>query len=670
MNIISALTPTRKKPDTTVCRVVIENVQPEIDGGKYPIKRVQGERVDVSADIFADGHDTIRAALAYRKVGDRNWQHTFMEAHPNDAWTASFTPTEKGYYEYQIEAWIDHLYYWYESFKKKYNAGQQLQLELREGIELLERTAALQPKKQRSALQAQVENLSNDNYEAAVQSVLTPTFEQVVHDHPLKRNVSTYDRGLRVYVERKKALFSTWYEFFPRSASPDRSRWGTFKDAEALLPRVAEMGFDVLYLPPVHPIGEVNRKGRNNSTTAQPGEPGSPWAIGSQHGGHKAVSPELGTMEDYEHLIKTAREEYGIEVALDLAYQAAPDHPWVKDRPEWFVERPDGSIMYAENPPKKYQDIHPINFETEAWKSLYDELLSVIVFWVEKGVHVFRVDNPHTKPMPFWEWAIAEVKKEHPDVIFLSEAFTRPKRMASLAKVGFTQGYTYFTWRNNREELTEYLTELTQTEWREFFRPNFWPNTPDILPYELQNAGENHFMLRVALAATLSSNYGLYGPAYELHDNQGFNGKEEYLYSEKYEAKHYDWDARNRTTDLITKLNRVRKEQPALQTTWHIHFGEADNEQLFSYLKTDQDGQHPVWAIINMDSRYKQSGYVKVPREALGISEGEQLRVRDLLTGETYHWGEEWNYVELHPDRLPLHLFEVEVLRGSEGHLT
>ncbi len=642
-------------------RVIIEHVKPEINKGQYFIKRIPGERVDVSADIFGDGHDHIRASLFYRHESQKKWTEVFMEEQPNDLWTASFQVEEKGFYHFKIEGWIDHLLHWYDGFKKKQAAGQPMKVELQIGANLLRETAKKLPKNKGAGLKDIAGRLEKEGaYEEAVRLVLSSEFAKMMEDSPMKQFETVYDNGLRVRVGWEKELYSSWYELFPRSTSQEPGKHGTFKDVERLLPRVQEMGFDVLYFPPIHPIGKLNRKGKNNSVNAGPNEPGSPWAIGSDEGGHKAISPKLGTMEDYKQLLKKAAG-MGIDIAFDLAFQCAPDHPYIKEHPEWFLWRPDGTIAYAENPPKKYQDIVPINFETEDWKNLWEELKSVIIFWCEVGVRIFRVDNPHTKPFRFWEWALAEVQKDYPDTIFLAEAFTRPKVMAELAKVGFNQSYTYFTWRNTKKELEEYLTELTQTESREYFRPNFWPNTPDILPYELMNAGSNAFAKRYLLAATLSSNYGMYGPSYEFLENTpNTNGKEEYLNSEKYETRHYDWNHRNRMTSLITKMNRVRKENPALQDTWNIHFTRTDNEHLMSYLKLTEDGSNIIWCIASFDVQYKQSGFIEVPKKLLGIDRNVNLKVTDLLTGDVFHWFNEWNYVELNPDNYPAHVLRVE----------
>lgn len=641
-------------------RVIIENVQPEIDDGRHFIKRVIQEWMHVSADIFSDGHDVLRASLYYRHESQTDWTEAFMEAQDNDVWTASFQVTEKGFYFYKIEAWVDHLLSWHNGFQKKYADGQDMAVELLIGAGLLRRTAGGYAKTKAAALKKAADTLEKGGaYDDKVAFVISPEFEELVLQHPMKQFQTWYDKNLRVRISRDRSVFSAWYELFPRSAAAKPGAHGTFKDVERLLPRIEEMGFDVLYLPPIHPIGISNRKGKNNSLEPGPTDPGSPWAIGAAEGGHKAVHAQLGTLKDYQNLIKKAKQ-HGLEIAFDLAFQCSPDHPWVKEHPEWFLWRPDGSIMYAENPPKKYQDIVPINFETDDWRNLWEELKSVILFWIDAGVQIFRVDNPHTKPFAFWEWVINEVHTLHPDVIFLSEAFTRPKIMAALAKLGFSQSYSYFTWRTNRSEMEEYLKELSDTELRDYFRPNFWPNTPDILPYHLMDAGANIFVLRLLLAGTLSSNYGVYGPAYEFMENTGnTNGKEEYLNSEKYELRTYDWEARNRITEAMTAVNRIRRENPALQRTTNITFTRTDNDLLMSYVKVSADGSNILWCIANFDSQYTQSGYVEVPKKLLGIEGRVNLKVTDLLTGETYHWFSEWNYVELNPNRHPVHVFLV-----------
>jgi starch synthase (maltosyl-transferring) len=636
-------------------RVLIEGVQPLVDGGGYPAKRTQGERVDVTANIFADGHDHLRAEIRYRlEAGPARTVEMIQVI--NDEWIASFAAEQKGTYYVEVRAWVDHLDTWFDGIKKKINAG------LNVGVELLEGAAHLRAAAPNDttvlAMAARLEDPKG--YEAAITAVLSPAFTALVHAHPYRHFETTFAQELVIQVEDARARFTTWYELFPRSSSLQPGNHGTFQDTIRLLPRIAAMNFDVLYLPPIHPIGKVNRKGKNNSTTAQPGEPGSPWAIGSEEGGHKSIHRELGTLQDYQRLIAEARK-VGIDVAMDIAFQCAPDHPYVKEHPEWFRQRPDGTIQYAENPPKKYQDIYPFDFETEQWKDLWIELRDVIFYWIEAGVKIFRADNPHTKPIPFWQWVIAETNKKYKDIIFLAEAFTRPKIMSSLAKVGFTQGYTYFTWRVNKAELTEYMTELVYGPSRNYFRPNFWPNTPDILPWHLQHQGENIFIIRLALAATLSSNYGMYGPPYEFFENQPVEGKEEYFNSEKYEIKTYDWRKTNRMTDLVTLLNKARRENPALQSTWNLQFCTIENSNLIAYVKTTDDLSNCILVIVNLDQHSKQSGYVQIPRERLRLGEKINLKLHDLITDEQFTWTQEWNFVELEPNKLPFHLFKVSI---------
>jgi len=630
-------------------RVIIENVQPQVDGGLYPAKRTVGETVHVTANIFGDGHDHIRAQVSYRHSSTPDWQTVEMADAGNDEWHASFVVDKKGGYTFTVTAWIDHFDTWYDGFKKKAAANVDVHTELLEGVAFLKRFTPVSP-----ALQEAINQVGGE-YNGAIAFVLSDTFHQLVHEHPLIEYEARYPKELVVNVEHRRANFTSWYELFPRSAAMDGSH-GTFQDVIRLLPRIQAMGFDVLYLPPVHPIGKVNRKGKNNAVTSEPGEPGSPWAIGSDEGGHKSILPALGTLDDYRELIRQARER-GIEIALDLAFQCAPDHPYVKEHPTWFRQRPDGTIQYAENPPKKYQDIYPFNFDTDDWQDLWQELKSVITYWIEQGVRIFRVDNPHTKPIPFWEWAIAEVNKQYEDIIFLAEAFTKPKVMASLAKSGYTQSYTYFTWRVTKQEIIEYMTELVNGPSRNYFRPNFWPNTPDILPYHLQHQGQNIFIIRLALAATLSSNYGVYGPPYEICENVPMPGKEEYFNSEKYEVKRYDWVHPSRMTDIMTMLNNARRDHPALQSTWNIHFCTIDNPNLLAYLKVTDDLSDCMLIVVNLDPHNWQHGYVQLPKHILKLSDAINIKLHDLVTGANYTWTQEWNYVGLDPNAMPFHLF-------------
>lgn len=639
----------------TKARVIIENVQPQVDGGLYPAKRTIHERIDITADIFTDGHDYIRGEILYKHADDTKWKTLPLLHQTNDEWKASFYAAKRGKYQFTVSAWIDHFETWYNGFKKKVNAAVDVQVELMEGANYLRKLS--NGNDELSKLATKLEE--KKEYAANIDLIVSKSFEEIVERHPLKQHETTTDKEYVLEVECHKALYSTWYEFFPRSTSLD-GKHGTFKDVSRLLPRIAAMGFDVLYFPPIHPIGKINRKGKNNNVRSEKGEPGSPWAIGSDEGGHKAVHSELGTLDDYKKLIAEAKN-YEIDIAFDLAFQCAPDHPYVKEHPEWFKQRPDGSIQYAENPPKKYQDIYPFDFECEDWKALWDELKSVVLFWIDAGVRIFRVDNPHTKPIPFWQWCIAEINKQHKDIIFLSEAFTRPKVMASLAKIGFTQGYTYFTWRVTKQEIIEYMNELVNSPSRNYFRPNFWPTTPDILPYHLHYQEENVFIIRLALAATLSSSYGIYGPAYELIDNTPWNSREEFNDSEKYEVKKYDWKKTNRMTDIMTLLNRARKENAALQSTWNIHFLTIENPNLLAFIKLTDDLSNIVLTVINLDQNNRQSGYVQLPKSLLRLSDQLNIKLHDVITEEKYSWTQEWNFVEIDPYKIPFHLFVLEV---------
>lgn len=643
---------------------MIENVSPQVAGGQYPAKRTEGELVRVAAAIFADGHDRIRAFVKYRSPKKRRWQSTELFPLGNDDWSGTFVTSEIGLYTFRIEAWIDGFFSWHDGFKKKAAAGHYLDVELVEGANYLQQVSKFVEKKDTDFLTRCIALFGDpEKYEEAHSTALSDSMAKLVKKYPLPVNI-TQSKELQIISEFKRANFTAWYEFFPRSSSQKKGVHGTFKDCEKLLPRVADMGFDVLYFPPIHPIGERNRKGKNNEVEAKPGDAGSPWAIGNKLGGHKDIHPELGTLKEYRALVKKA-SGLGIDIALDIAFQCAPDHPYVKEHPEWFKWRPDGTVQYAENPPKKYQDILPINFECDDWKNLWDELLSVITYWIDQGIKIFRVDNPHTKPIPFWQWAISEVNKRYDNIIFLAEAFTRPKVMASLAKVGYTQGYTYFTWRVTKTEIIAYMTELVEGNLRNYFRPNFWPNTPDILPYHLQYANENMFIARYALAATLSSNYGMYGPVYEHYENVPVKNKEEYLNSEKYEIKHFNWAVKNRLTEVIKLVNKARKENEALQSTWNITFCSIENDNLIAYLKTTADVSNIMLIVVNLDPNNRQSGFVNIAKDKLAIRGDIHLLLNDVITGNQYEWTEEWNYVELDPYVMPFHLFQVEVKESN-----
>lgn len=640
-------------------RVVIENVKPQLDCGRFPIKRVVGEKVVVTADIFADGHDAVSARIRYRRQGDREWSETSMQLLENDRWKGEFVVREVGFYRYLIEGWIDHFKTWQQDLRKNFDTGQSSKADLLAGADYATEASERASAEDREKLLkiAEVLKKGEDSQEIAT-IALNDEFTKVMRKYPDQKVAFSSEKELAVVVDRGKALFSTWYELFPRSCSLEPGKHGSFKDCEEHLPEIARMGFDVLYLPPIHPIGKRNRKGKNNAFEVLPDDVGSPWAIGSNEGGHKAIHPQLGTLEDFERLVRRAND-YGIDIAMDLAFQCSPDHPYVKDYPEWFRWRPDGTLQYAENPPKKYEDIIPFNFETEKWTCLREELKSIVFFWIERGIRIFRVDNPHTKPFAFWEWLIQEIKEDYPEVIFFSEAFTRPKVMYHLAKVGFTQSYTYFTWRNTKRELTDYLMELTQTDVREYFRPNFWPNTPDILPESLQYGGRPAFMIRLVLAATLASNYGIYGPAFELCINEAISGKEEYLHSEKYELKHWDWEKPGNLRDYIARVNRIRKENPALQTTWNLCFYEVDNDSLLAYGKATEDFSNILLVVVNLDPFHTQSGWVRIPVNQLGIDSTQPYLVHDLLSDDKYIWQGERNFIELNPQVLPANIFRV-----------
>ncbi|WP_353087139.1 alpha-1,4-glucan--maltose-1-phosphate maltosyltransferase [Flavobacterium sp.] len=637
-------------------RVILENIAPQVDNGTFPIKRIVGQSVQVTADVLADGHDVLEAAIQYKFEKDKKWTEVRMHALPNDVFSGQFTVEKQGKYVYFVEAWVDYALNWQYGITKKINDHQHVKSELLEGVEYLQPLLTLVSASEKKFLSELTTWFSDEKYyNESIKAAVSEELKAVLKKYPTKL-LANQSQEYSIYVDRKKALFSTWYEFFPRSASSIPGQHGTFKDCEALLPRVAKMGFDTLYFPPVHPIGEVNRKGKNNATDAAPGDVGSPWGIGSHHGGHIALHPDLGPLEDFKSLVSTA-QSLGIEVAMDFALQAAPDHPWVKEHPQWFKWRPDGTVQYAENPPKKYQDILPIYFETPDWKNLWSELLRCALYWVEEcGIRVYRVDNPHTKPFYFWGWLIAEVKKKHPNVLFLSEAFTRPKIMHELAKQGFTQSYTYFTWRNSKSELQAYITELTQTNQKEFFRPNFWPNTPDINPFALQGANESMHLQKYFLAATLSSSVGIYGPVFEFMVSDAVPGKEEYYDSEKYQIRHWNWLQENKISLLITKINSLRHENAALQQTNNIEFCDTDNDQIIAYYKYDDAKTNEILMIASLDAYYTKQAWVRLPLVALGIGEGHPITVVDLITGNSYHWDKEWNFVELHP-ALPFHLF-------------
>ncbi len=697
------------KPTDGRQRVLIEDVGPQIDAGGHPVRRICGNALLVSAAIFADGKDEIAARVLYRHASEERWQFSPMRPVGNDLWNGTFVVDELGAWQFTILGWVDHFATWVIDLKKrlaaqsrpepidsvaatppKANAGlpivsnpvaQDIALALRAGAGLVDEAAARaqgNDAKRMSNLARELRLLATEQRDIYGDEVINQELLLLMARYPDLTHATRFEPESPVWVERERAQFSSWYELFPRSASPVPGQHGTFNDVERQLPEIAGMGFDVVYLPPIHPIGRAFRKGPNNSTIAPPDAPGSPWAIGDRDaltcaplgavgagdcGGHKSIHPELGTFADFARLVNSARLQ-GLEIALDIAFQCSPDHPWVTEHPEWFVIRPDGSIQYAENPPKKYQDIYPLNFESSDWRGLWDELYSVFEFWIENGVRAFRVDNPHTKAFPFWEWCLSTLKSKYPDAIFLAEAFTRPHVMYGLAKRGFTQSYTYFTWRNSKAELQQYLEELTRPPISEFFQPNFWPNTPDILHKTLQEGGRPAFMQRVILAATLSSSYGIYGPAYELAENapaippNGQGESEEYLDSEKYQIRQRDRNAPGSLVPLITTLNKIRNANQALHSNDSLHFHAIDNPQLICYSKSTPGFENTVLVVVNLDSFNEQTGLTNLDLEELGIGVNESFLVEDLLNGATYTWKDR-NFVALRPGLQPAHIFRV-----------
>lgn len=638
-------------------RVVIDYVSPKINNGDFYIKRVVNEVVTVNAHILVDGHDVIAGSVLYKHKSAKKWNEIRMNHIVNDEWQTSFIVEKQGFYSYKVEAWVDYALNWQHGIKRKIEDNQYVKSELLEGIIYLEEIKQKASKDDVSYLDHLINIFGNEkNYDEAIKEAISERLYDIFTLHPQKILANT-SKEYQVYVDRKKARFSTWYEFFPRSTSEKEAVHGTFKDCERLLPRVAKMGFDTLYLPPIHPIGEVNRKGKNNTTESVEGDVGSTWGIGSKFGGHKDIHPQLGTINDFKTLIKKAKE-HNIEIAMDYALQAAPDHPWVKEHPQWFKWRPDGTVQYAENPPKKYQDILPIYWETKDFKNLWKECLDILMYWIDCGINVFRVDNPHTKPFYFWNWIISEVKAKHPDIIFLAEAFTKPKIMQQLAKQGYTQSYTYFTWRNTKHELIEYVEELTKSDMREYMQPNFWPNTPDINPFHLQGANEAKHLQRYALAATLSSSIGIYGPVFEYMLSDALLGREEYLDSEKFQFTHYDWTIENKLTAVISKINHVRHQNEALQQTNNIKFCHIENDNLLAFYKWNHSKTNELLIIISLDAFNSQQGTVQLPLYELGINAGTNVEVYDLITHNSYNWYSEWNFVELHPT-LPFHIFKI-----------
>ena len=656
-------------------RPVIEDVQPVVDDGRFPAKRELGDEVVVEADVFADGHDETACELRWRHEDAPGWQSVTMSALDNDRWRSSFVVSELGTYLFCIQAAVDRFATWRRDLARRIEADQNVAVELLVGAGLLEHIAARAHRSDRRLLADTADRLRSSSPATAagtaaiVELLGAPDLVAAASRYP-DPETTVCSSDFSVTVDRSRARFGSWYEMFPRSASPLAGQHGTLLDAASRLPYVSSLGFDVLYLPPIHPIGVTNRKGRDGAPSKSRDDPGSPWAIGSAAGGHTAVHPDLGTVADVARLVEAAGE-LGMEVALDLALQCSPDHPWVAEHPDWFRSLPDGTIRYAENPPKRYEDIYPIDFDTADWQSLWEEIERVVRFWISHGIKIFRVDNPHTKPLRFWEWLISSVRSDHTDVIFLSEAFTRPKLMHRLAKLGFTQSYTYFTWRTSKWELESYLRELHTPPVSDFLRPNLWPNTPDILTEQLQTGGRATFMSRLVLAATLASSYGIYGPAYELQESRPrSSGSEEYLHSEKYELRHWDIDDPKSLSPFITTVNQARRDNPALQHDRNLEFHGVDNEQLVVYSRrwtgahSDRTRTRPeantVLVVVNLDPLYTQSGWVDLDLTQLGLDESAPYTVCDAFTGSRYEWRGSRNYVSLDPSIVPAHIFRVE----------
>jgi starch synthase (maltosyl-transferring) len=652
-------------------RAITDAILPEVDGGRFPVKRIAGEPVQIEAHCFTDGHDKLRVVLGWRTDSDRATHEIEMRPEPNDVWRAEFTPPVPGRYRYSVTAWVDHFASWRAELARR-DEIEDLRIALAVGAVLIEEAARRAGGADSAGLSAWAELLRHtaaspapEMDAAAMKAIaLDPARAAVVTRYPDRALCSTLVREL--VVDRKRARFSSWYEMFPRSAAAEPRRHGSFRDLEERLPYVARMGFDVLYLPPIHPIGRINRKGANNSLRAGADDVGSPWAIGAAEGGHKDILPELGSLADFHRLIEKSAE-FGVEIALDLAFQCAPDHPYVAAHPDWFKHRPDGSIQYAENPPKKYQDIYPFDFECADWRGLWSELKSVVEFWIDQGVKIFRVDNPHTKAFAFWEWLIGEIQRGQPNTIFLAEAFTRPKVMHRLAKVGFTQSYTYFTWRNTKQELIDYFTELSHGSGADYFRPNVWPNTPDILHESLQSGERAIFSARFILAATLSANYGIYGPVYELMESTPrSDGSEEYRDSEKYQLRHWSLEEPKSLWPLIARVNRIRRDNPALQSDRSLRFCSIDNDSLIAYVKDDTTTANIIIVVVNLDPHHSQSGWIDLDLSALGLEEDQPFQVHDQLSDQRFQWKGGRNFILLDPRQMPAHIFKLRRHLRSE----
>ena len=645
-------------PVRRLSHIVIEDVTPSVDCRRYPAKRIAGESCVVEADIFRDGHQVLRAAVKWRRKQDEVFDEAPMLLFDNDRWRGEFRPTDNTRYVFTIEAWTDLFASWLADFTKKVQAERSIASDVLEGIALVEKIVSNARGADRELLERALARLrKTKDGSTALEAISDAEISAAAGRAGERFGMTRFEPFLELVVDREKARFGSWYEMFVRSQGTKGGKPGTFSDAERRLPELRDLGFDVVYLAPIHPIGHTNRKGPDNAVNGGATSPGSPWAIGSEAGGHVAIDPSIGTLGDFDRFNATANR-LGIEVALDFAIQSSPDHPWVREHPDWFHHGPDGSIKYAENPPKKYEDIYPIDFDTADQRGLLEEMLRTVTFWREHGVKIFRVDNPHTKPVQFWNWLINEIQAIHPEVIFLAEAFTRPKMMKALAKAGFTQSYTYFTWRNSKLELTEYLTELTQTPMREFLRPNFFINTPDILPPLLQTGGRAAFKMRLVLAATLSPSYGIYS-GFELCESQAIPGTEEYLNSEKYQIKVRDWNQAGNIKEFIGRVNKIRHDNPALQQFLNLQFLSTDNDQIILFAKAAPDKDNVMLVAVNLDPLHAQACTALVPPEVVGVAPGRSYRVTDLLTGSSYVWSDR-NYVRLDPAVESAHILRVE----------
>lgn len=653
-------------PETGQCRVIIERVEPQVNSGRFPVKRTVGEQVAVEADVFTDGHERIHCVLLYRSEHQSAWHKTPMKPVGNDCWQGAFSVHDLGRYYYTVSACVDHFASWSGDLKRRSDPGD-IEIALLAGAELIDAAASRAQRSDANRLHFFGKALrSDDDWRVRFDTAFDAELAQLMSRYTDPNLATEYGRELAVVVEPVLARFGAWYEIFPRSCSTEPGCHGTFADCEARLPYIAAMGFDVLYLPPIHPIGTTKRKGPNNTLVAGEQDPGSPWAIGSEEGGHLSVHPELGTLKEFHSLIARARE-HKLEIAMDIAFQCSPDHPYVKEHPEWFRHRPDGSVQFAENPPKKYEDIYPFDFESTGWQQLWAELEGVFRFWIKQGIRIFRVDNPHTKSFYFWEWTINSIKRDHPETIFLAEAFTRPKVLHYLAKLGFSQSYNYFPWRNTKYEIVHYLTQLSKGREREYLRPNLWPNTPDILTEYLQYGGRPAFMIRLALAATLGASYGIYGPAFELFENKPREpGSEEYLDSEKYQIRHWDLKQRDSLKDYIARINRIRRENPALQFDHMLQFHTVDNESLICYSKNTEDLGNIILVLVNLDPHHTQSGWLDIPLDTFGLDADHSYQVHDLLSNARFIWNGPRNYVELDPRIVPAHIFRLRRRVRSE----